>query len=92
MYTCTYDFIVMLKYERQDKSANTFDPSPQPLNPPTYFMSYSTNSMDKVRSQRGQEAVTYFRPDPRRGKKRTLTGLRLCDQQKGREKRHLVRE
>lgn len=58
MYSYKYHFIVMLKYERQDKSANTFDPSPQPLNPPTYFMSYSTNSMDKVTSKRGQEAVT----------------------------------
>lgn len=47
-------------------------PFPLPLNPPTYFLSYSTNSKDKVRGQRVRyrKLVTYVRPDPKETEKK----------------------
>lgn len=64
--TQSHIYYFILKYECQNKLAHSLDPSPQPLNPPTYFLSYSTHSKDKVSSKTGyKEHATYFRPDPR---------------------------
>lgn len=52
----------------------------------------STQSKGEVRSERQQRACDIWADTQGGGGRGTLTGLRLCDQQKGREKRHLVKE
>lgn len=57
------------------------------MNPATHL-----KGLQRPAEEQEREAGDFFQPDPGSQKKSTLTGLRLCDQQKGREKRYLVRE
>lgn len=61
---------------------------------PLHIFPYSTDPKDKEKRNKWTCGTCYgtFSLTPGKRKKKPLTGLRLCDQQKGREKRYLIRE
>lgn len=79
--------INMCRNKCKEESAKHFHPLPQTLNPATHL-----NRLHWPAEEQEGDADGFFNLTPGSQKKRTLTGLRLCDQQKGREKRYLVRE